>query len=1498
MYWTALTNALTRFWHCLTLALLFNTSVQALQCPDNMEVDADINQCEAFVAIPAPESDIGFSYFARLVFTDINIQEGSRPQDVLHSWPNIPNTFDHVFPLGTTEIFIEYSNENGTSDCTFQITVADQQNPAFINCPENITQNTDLGQCGAIVDWVAPTLTDNCSLNEPATVNISPQTFFDAGTTTTIIYQGQDASANPTTCIFTVSIIDNEKPQLTCPEPITGFNETGLCAALISWDIPVPNDNCSIASFNGNHQPNSYFSVGTTIVNYTTSDVHGNNQNCNFSIIVIDNEKPQITCPAPITVFSEEGLCSALISWDIPIPTDNCFVASSISNHQPGNYYDVGTTTVTYTVNDIFSNSQTCDFNITVIDNEKPQITCPQPITVFNDEGLCAALISWNIPTPTDNCQVASSTPDKAPNSYFDVGTTMVTYTVNDIYNNVENCNFSVTVMDNEKPKIVCPAPITVFNDEGLCAALVAWDIPIPTDNCAVASSISDRQSNTFFDVGITPVTYTVKDIYDNTETCTFTITVLDNEKPAMTCPAPITLFNDEGLCAAFISWDTPIPTDNCQMASLTVNHPPNNYYDVGTTVVTYTAKDIYDNTRVCDFNITVIDNEEPALVCPAPINVSNDLGLCAALIQWDVPQPADNCAIQTFTASHQPNNYYDVGTTTINYYVEDIHQNSKSCSFTITVTDDEKPQITCPPSIEIPNDYLVCGAFVPWTVPTPTDNCGVIASFTSNFIPNDYFPIGTTVVGYEVSDPVGNMESCQFTITVNDTAPPELMQPLLDKNVDTQSGDCGRNVHWNIPDWFDNCGIASVIASHQPNDFFPVGTTTVQYTATDIHQNATTASFEVTVSDNEAPTLLGDTPNLEVAAEMNQCGANVNFVLPEATDNCGIAFYTSSHNPGDFFEVGQGHVVELMITDIHGNVLNRTFTIDVVDNEIPQIVACAPDFIALGGVNCGLIFNPSQDGLLVEDNCDFSIINDAPDELEIGVNEITWTVTDVSGNTSSCLQIIELAGAEELNVACGNEISITLNDEENTALPDWNIPAAVTGCAACQNTDLPDFKYLGTFEGHQYFISSQRYRWSTAQTLAEENQGYLTTISTLKENEFIADLMPQTTAFFGLNDAVNENTLEWANGEVFNLAALPIALNNSSSRDYAVLHQNGEWTLEGNNSRHHFILEKPCIDIERITEPLDENTPIGTYEVGYRYTSLCGEVEECYFPIHLQSTTNSEYCQAGGRKPSHCSTEEAVWIEKVQFGLDFNSSEDDGGYGDFSHFGFPISASSSYSFLVTPNEAAEDLRLFAVVWVDWNKDGDFYDDNELLLKGSLDEISTISIPENMTGGNYRMRVAMSNRKNLAPCGSFELGEVEDYTLGIVQSLVQQENDLENWIPIEKVVENNSNAIGSLEDLNNGNHISFNENISLFPNPATNEVFLRFEQPLASPAKISIYHANGVLIAIKKMQSNEPLVKLDLAELNVVWPGLYFISVEKDDGIKKIFRLVKQQSLR
>ena len=82
---------------------------------------------------------------------------------------------------------------------------------------------------------------------------------------------------------------------------------------------------------------------------------------------------------------------------------------------------------------------------------------------------------------------------------------------------------------------------------------------------------------------------------------------VTDTEDPTLLyLPEDKSQGTDPGSDTASVSWTEPSANDNSGSVSLTSSHDPGDYFPIGDTEVTYTARDPYGNTATQSFTVTV----------------------------------------------------------------------------------------------------------------------------------------------------------------------------------------------------------------------------------------------------------------------------------------------------------------------------------------------------------------------------------------------------------------------------------------------------------------------------------------------------------------------------------------------------------------------------------------------------------------------------------------------------------------------------------------------------------------------------------------------------------------------------------------------------------------------------------------------------------------------------------------------------------------------------
>ena len=532
-----------------------------------------------------------------------------------------------------------------------------------------------------------------------------------------------DASNNSSTASFNISTGSNTATcNLTCPSNFTvdaDTTENGVRGAHVTFPDAASTGTCGVIT--ATPASGSFFPVGTTVVSVSSEQGDGG---CTFAITVVDSTSGNVSikCPANKTANADNS-CQATVDVGTPTTTgDNVTVSGSRSDGRPlTDPFPTGTTTVTWTA---YSHdtpapwddeeahrtgSASCAQTVTVNDVTPPVIvTAPQTASA---DGSCQAVVPdfTATATVTDNCACAGDdnsevcasratltvTQDPAPGTVVGLGSHTITLTANDGSSNNNGAGNTATVTttftvnDTTAPAITPPANIPAYTGPGAtsCDTQVNPGTATATDNCGTPS-ISRSPSGNTFPVGTTTVTWTATDAAGYSSTATQTVTVIDNTPPTIAAPPNVTAYTGPGAtsCGTTVSLGTPVASDNC---SVTVTRSPaGNTFPVGTTTVTWTATDPAGNTATATQAVTVIDNTPPVISCPANITVYLPLNTTATSMNVSYPAATatDNCGVQSIGYSQASGSVFNVGTTPVTATATDVHGNTASCTFTVTV--------------------------------------------------------------------------------------------------------------------------------------------------------------------------------------------------------------------------------------------------------------------------------------------------------------------------------------------------------------------------------------------------------------------------------------------------------------------------------------------------------------------------------------------------------------------------------------------------------------------------------------------------------------------------------------------------------------------------------------------------------------------------------------------------------------------------------------------
>ncbi len=364
--------------------------------------------------------------------------------------------------LGTSELQCSATGENAVGTVSFGVEVVDQDPPVLNGVPLDLSVERD-ALMSATVSYTPPTATDEIDSDVAVACTIPDGSggatplpsggdvpFIAPGpTTTAITCTATDDSGLSTSAAFAVTVADTTSPVVDdvadiLVGAITAAGATVNFATPLATDVGAVTVSCDALS-------GSVFPIGTTTVTCTATDDASLTATEVFTVTVADATAPVITTVDDISVeASQSG--GATVAFTPPTATDlgvdidvTCSAFDPPVIVQSGDFFPVGTTTVTCSATDASNNTAIESFSVTVADTAAPQLDLPSDITAILDD-VSGAVVDYTA-TATDVADPAPSVVcAPASGSVFPVGSTTVDCTATDASGNSANGSFDVTV--------------------------------------------------------------------------------------------------------------------------------------------------------------------------------------------------------------------------------------------------------------------------------------------------------------------------------------------------------------------------------------------------------------------------------------------------------------------------------------------------------------------------------------------------------------------------------------------------------------------------------------------------------------------------------------------------------------------------------------------------------------------------------------------------------------------------------------------------------------------------------------------------------------------------------------------------------------------------------------------------------------------------------------------------------------------------------------------
>ncbi|QIE59135.1 HYR domain-containing protein [Rasiella rasia] len=488
-----------------------------------------------------------------------------------------------------------------TADITVTAVVAPveipQQDAVLMACADFVDGDIYTDSGGAAGDY---------GLNESSTLELQAL----PGETVSVTFTAFDVEATTTTCWDTLAVVGDAGGMNATYAGDDGDGGASLPCTDATDATGAPTLGPFTSAVGGSLS--FTFNSDTSVTQSGWEAVIGVTGVCNVGM------PPEIFCPADITENSDPGVCGGQVNFlGVAIDDEDGNISGDIVStpFESGDVFPVGTTTVTLSVTDSDGNSAMCTFDVTVLDNEAPTITCPADITQTNDAGVCGANITVPLPTIMDNCPVVAGPPPPVvtgPETPFNYGPSGLIDTPTVLTGTVVSTGGDVTV--------------TAMYDGDFSFSTEEFVLQGPDGATIVYSNApaTGADCTTFY-----TETFTIAEADWNNYVTTFgpdlTFTLLQDDDVDNFClDASFQLSVAQGSVNGTLSNDYNGTND------------ASDFYPVGTTTVTWTYTDAAGFSASCTMDVTVTDDEAPVIVCAGAETPT--LGSATEIVNTPIP--------------------------------------------------------------------------------------------------------------------------------------------------------------------------------------------------------------------------------------------------------------------------------------------------------------------------------------------------------------------------------------------------------------------------------------------------------------------------------------------------------------------------------------------------------------------------------------------------------------------------------------------------------------------------------------------------------------------------------------------------------------------------------------------------------------------------------------------------------------------------------------------
>ena len=723
-----------------------------------------------------------------------------------------------------------------------------------VSCP-------DLATAAAVT---LPVVTSDCGETLNPSAPVQGGTYTGCEGTITYTWTYSDCAGHTHDFTYTYDVVRNDFtiPSVTdhstvsCPDLAT--------AAAVA--LPVVTSDCGeTITPPGPTVGGTYTSCeGTITYTWTYSDCAGHTHDFVYTYIIVRNDFTIPSVADHSTVSCPDLATAAAVT--LPVVTSDCGETLNPSAPVQGGTFTgcEGTITYTWIYSDCAGHTHDFTYTFDVVRNDFTIPSVTDHSTVSCPDLATAAAVT--LPVVTSDCgeTITPSGPAVGGTYTGCEGTITYTWTYSDCAGHTHDFVYTYAIVRNDFT-IPSVANHSIVSCHDLATAATVT-LPVVTSDCGETLNPSAPVQGGTYDgcQGTIAYTWTYSDCAGHTHDFVYTYAIVRND---FTIPsvANHSIVSCHDLATA-ATVTLPVVTSDCG-ETLNPSAPvQGGTYDgcQGTITYTWTYSDCAGHSHDFVYTFDVINNVSPIVPSDGSSTVQcvNDATVPAPPVVTDACGRSIVPVMQVTTGGTSCD-----GTKTYTFTYTNCAGLSTDWKYVYAIHDNTPPVITCPSFTNNNADRNPNTGNCSYVAShdefnaSGNDNCGSITlqyalsgvtTGSGSNLNGVTFNPGVTTVSWTATDECGNNNICSFTVTVAGSGLTIICPP--DKTVYTYPLLCVAIVKPGIPKVFEGCVHIKHITNDHPSFIYPVGTTIVTWTVTDVHGNTASCQQSITVIDTQDP--------------------------------------------------------------------------------------------------------------------------------------------------------------------------------------------------------------------------------------------------------------------------------------------------------------------------------------------------------------------------------------------------------------------------------------------------------------------------------------------------------------------------------------------------------------------------------------------------------------------------------------------------------------------